>query len=165
MNAYSAAPNDSSAHSGPPKRIALVAHDNRKSDLLDWAEYNLDLLSQHELYATGTTGKLLAEHLDIEIQRLQSGPLGGDQQLGALITDGVIDIMIFFWDPLEAQPHDPDVKALLRIAVVWNIPVACNRASADYIISSPLMAEPYRRARPDHEAHLNRPNLPDPRGT
>ena len=144
-----------------PKRIALVAHDNRKDDLLEWAEYNLDLLAQHDLYATGTTGKLLAQHLGIAIQRLQSGPLGGDQQLGALITDGVIDIMIFFWDPLQPQPHDPDVKALLRIAVVWNIPVACNRASADYIISSPLMAEAYERARPNHEAHLSR-NLPNP---
>lgn len=152
--------NDSppSSQSGP-KRIALVAHDNRKNDLLDWTEYNLDLLAQHELYATGTTGKLLAEKLGIEIHRLQSGPLGGDQQLGALITDGVIDIMIFFWDPLQPQPHDPDVKALLRIAVVWNIPVACNRASADFIISSPLMAESHPHARPDHEAHLNRMNV------
>jgi methylglyoxal synthase len=146
--------------SSAPKRIALVAHDNRKEDLLDWAEYNLDMLKQHELYATGTTGKLLEQNLGIDIQRLQSGPLGGDQQLGALITDGVIDTMIFFWDPLQPQPHDPDVKALLRIAVVWNIPVACNRASADFIISSPLMTDAYERAQPDHEAHLNRMNLP-----
>jgi len=144
----------------PSKRIALVAHDNRKDDLLDWAEYNLDVLQRHKLYATGTTGKLLAEHLGVDIQRLQSGPLGGDQQLGALITDGVIDVMIFFWDPLQPQPHDPDVKALLRIAVVWNIPVACNRTSADFIISSPLMTDAYERAQPDHEAHLNRMNLP-----
>lgn len=156
-----APPDTSSAKQPGPKRIALVAHDNRKGDLLDWAEYNLNLLSEHELYATGTTGKLLAQHLGIEIQRLQSGPLGGDQQLGALITDGIIDIMIFFWDPLQPQPHDPDVKALLRIAVVWNIPVACNRASADYIISSPLMDAPYERARPDHEAHLNRMETTD----
>lgn len=163
MNArrtHESTPNGALANDPAPKRIALVAHDNRKEDLIDWAEYNLDLLAQHELYATGTTGKLLAQHLGVDVQRLQSGPLGGDQQLGALITDGVIDIMIFFWDPLQPQPHDPDVKALLRIAVVWNIPVACNRASADFIISSPLMASSYERARPDHEAHLNRMRRP-----
>lgn len=138
------------------KNIALVAHDNRKDDLLDWVDYNRGLLVQHELCATGTSGKLIEQRLGVEITRLQSGPLGGDQQLGALITDGLIDIMIFFWDPLEPQPHDPDVKALLRIAVVWNIPIACNRASADFIISSPLMTGSYKRMLPDYEAHLSR---------
>jgi methylglyoxal synthase len=138
------------------KKIALVAHDNKKEDLLEWAGYNRSLLTQHQLYATGTTGRLLEEHLGIEVTRLQSGPLGGDQQLGALIVEGTIDMMIFFWDPLEPQPHDPDVKALLRIAVVWNIPIACNRASADFIISSPLMDGSYRQGRPDYDVHLTR---------
>jgi methylglyoxal synthase len=138
------------------KKIALVAHDNKKRDLLEWIKFNRDLLAQHELWATGTTGKLLEGELGLDVIRLQSGPLGGDLQIGSKIVEGEIDFMIFFWDPLEPLPHDPDVKALLRIAVVWNIPVACNRASADYIISSPLMTQPYERTLPDYALHLER---------
>jgi methylglyoxal synthase len=133
----------------PRKRIALIAHDNRKRDLLEWARFNRDLLAAHELSATGTTGKILAEELRLTIARFRSGPLGGDQQVGARIAEGGIDLVIFFWDPLEPHPHDVDVKALLRIAVVYNIPIACNRASADFMVSSPLMAEPYPRLLPD----------------
>jgi methylglyoxal synthase len=138
------------------RRIALIAHDNKKDDLLEWARYNRGLLAQHELCSTGTTGSLLAEELDLEITRLKSGPLGGDQQIGARIAGGEVDFLIFFWDPLEPHPHDPDVKALLRLAVVWNIPIACNRASADFMFSSPLMSQEYTRQLPDYEDHLNR---------
>ena len=139
-----------------PKKIALVAHDNKKRDLLEWATFNKELLAYRELYATGTTGKLLEEQVGLVVHRLKSGPLGGDQQIGAKIAEGEIDFLIFFWDPLEPLPHDPDIKALLRIAVVWNIPIACNRASADFIISSPLMDTDYERQVPDYEQHLSR---------
>jgi len=140
----------------PRKRIALVAHDHRKADLLEWARYNRDLLANHELMATGTTGALLEEVLNIPVVKLQSGPLGGDQQVGARIAEGTVDLIIFFWDPLQPQPHDPDVKALLRIAVVWNIPAACNRASADYMISSPLLTSEYERQLPEYGDYQNR---------
>lgn len=133
------------------KKIALVAHDNKKHDLLEWAAFNRDLLAEHELYATGTTGRLLGRELKLDVTALQSGPLGGDQQIGGRITEGDIDFLIFFWDPLKPLPHEPDVKALLRIAVVWNIPVACNRASADFMISSQLMSDKYQRRLPDYE--------------
>jgi methylglyoxal synthase len=140
----------------PRKRIALVAHDHKKADLLEWAQYNRDLLANHELMATGTTGALLEEVLNIPVVKLQSGPLGGDQQVGARIAEGTVDLIIFFWDPLQPQPHDPDVKALLRIAVVWNIPAACNRASADYMISSPLLTSEYERQLPEYDDYQNR---------
>lgn len=138
------------------KKIALVAHDNKKQDLLEWAKYNSIRLAHHEEFATGTTGEILERELGFTIHRLQSGPLGGDQQIGAKIVDNKIDFLIFFWDPLEPQPHDPDVKALLRMAVVWNIPIACNRASADFMISSPLMDGTYDRLVPDYTEYRRR---------
>src|SRR6266478_2577272 len=138
------------------KMIVLVAHDEKKRDLLEWARFNQALLRQHDLYATGTTGTLLEQELGIEINKLQSGPLGGDQQIGAKIAAGEIDLLIFFWDPLTSQPHNADVQALLRIAVVWNIPVACNRASADFMISSPLLSSTYQRFLPDYHAYTQR---------
>ena len=141
---------------GKRKRIGLVAHDNKKRDLIEWSRYNRVLLERHDLVATGTTGTLLEDSLGVGIEKLQSGPLGGDQQLGALISEGDIDLLVFFWDPLEPQPHDPDVRALLRIAVVWNIPIACNRASADFMISSPLMTSDYARTVPDYGTYLSR---------
>jgi methylglyoxal synthase len=141
---------------GPRKRIGLVAHDNKKPDLVEWATFNRQILLRHDLIATGTTGTLLEENLGVGIHKLHSGPLGGDQQLGALIAEGSIDFLVFFWDPLEQQPHDPDVKALLRIAIVWNIPVACNRASADLMVSSPLMTSDYQRQMPDYQDYINR---------
>lgn len=138
------------------KKVALIAHDNKKHDLLEWARFNRNLLTQLDVYATGTTGKLLEQELAMEISKLQSGPLGGDQQIGAMIAEGEIDFLIFFWDPLEPHPHDPDVKALLRLAVVWNIPIACNRASADFMFSSSLIFEEYQRILPDYEEYRNR---------
>jgi methylglyoxal synthase len=135
---------------GQRKSIAVVAHDNRKPDLLAWARYNRGTLSKHLLYATGTTGGMLVEQLGFDVHRLLSGPLGGDQQIGALIAEGKLDLLIFFWDPLEPQPHDPDVKALLRLAVLWNIPTASNRATADFLVSSPLLDERYERMVDDH---------------
>jgi methylglyoxal synthase len=147
----------------PRKRIGLVAHDNKKQDLIEWARYNLGLLARHDLVATGTTGQMLQRELDLPVTLLQSGPLGGDLQIGAMIADGTIDFLVFFWDPLEPQPHDTDVKSLLRIAVVWNIPVACDRASADFMISSPLMTGTYERRIPDYTAHIER-DLPGAEG-
>lgn len=137
--------------------IALVAHDNMKDDLLEWAIFNREFLANFHLIATGTTGRLLKEQLGLEVERLQSGPLGGDQQLGAMLSGGTVDFLVFFWDPLSAQPHDSDVKALLRLAVVWNIPVACNRATADFMFSSPLVGSDYHRRVPDYESYHKRP--------
>lgn len=150
------------------KTIALVAHDNRKRDLIEWVTWNHTILAEHKLVCTGTTGRLVEEALakaSIEakdtflaptIRKLKSGPLGGDQQLGALIAEGQIDVVIFFWDPMEPQPHDVDVKALLRIAVVYNIPIACTRSTADFLISSPLMSRSYEPAPTDYTAYTGR---------
>ena len=140
---------------GKRKKIALVAHDHRKEDLLQWVMFNKYLLSLHELYATGTTGKII-EGAGLKVTRFKSGPLGGDMQVGAKIANGEIDFLIFFWDPLESLPHDPDVKALLRMAVVWNIPVACNRSTADFMVSSTLMDKEYDRIIPDYENYRQR---------
>ena len=141
---------------GQRKKIALIAHDHKKQDLLEWVKFNKGTLLQHELFATGTTGKLLEEELGAKITTFESGPLGGDQQIGARIAEGCIDFLIFFWDPLESLSHDPDVKALLRMATVWNIPTACNRASADFLISSPLMCQEYPRTLPDYNSYRQR---------
>lgn len=138
------------------KRIALVAHDHKKKDLIEWAIYNKIELARHELISTGTTGKLLEEKLDRPVKKVLSGPLGGDQQIGAMIATGDIDVLIFFWDPMEAQPHDSDVKALLRLAIAWNIPTACDRATADFMFTSPLMQEVYESKLPDYNDYLKR---------
>jgi methylglyoxal synthase len=147
------------------KNIALVAHDNRKKDLIEWVEWNYETLIPHKLICTGTTGKLVEKALikkskdeesKLKISKLASGPLGGDQQLGAMIVEGKIDFMIFFWDPMEPHPHDVDVKALLRISVLYNIPIACNRATADFMISSPLLKEKYERKLKDYTSYLKR---------
>ena len=148
------------------KRIALVAHDNRKKDLVEWVEWNWSALLDHKLICTGTTGTLVEETLknkldkslkrSIEIRKLKSGPLGGDQQLGSLIADGEVDVIIFFWDPMEPQPHDVDVKALLRIAVLYNVPTACNRSTADFVISSPLFKTEYTPTLTDYSQYIHR---------
>ncbi|ROL79487.1 methylglyoxal synthase [Pseudomonas chlororaphis] len=137
------------------KRIALVAHDHCKSFLLDWAERQKDRLAEHDLLATGTTGQLLRQRLGLPVESMISGPLGGDQQLGARIAEQRVDMLVFFWDPFEPQPHDPDIKALLRVAAVWNIPVACNECSADYLLSSPLMEQAHSYRIPDYPAYLS----------
>jgi methylglyoxal synthase len=141
---------------GSVKRIALVAHDHKKKDLIDWAEYNRKVLSLHELVATGTTGTLLEEALNLPVKKFYSGPLGGDQQIGAMIAEEKLDFIVFFWDPMEAQPHDSDVKALLRLAVAWNILIACNRTTADFILTSLLMQEEYTIELPDYTGYLKR---------
>jgi len=138
------------------KRVALVAHDHKKADLIEWAVYNKKVLIQHDLVATGTTGRLLQEQLDHPVKQFLSGPLGGDQQVGALIAEGRLDIIIFFWDPMEQQPHDSDVKALLRLAVTWNIIIACNRTTADFVLTSFLMNDDYPLVLPDYSGYLNR---------
>jgi methylglyoxal synthase len=138
------------------KRIALVAHDNMKAALIEWAVYNKNTLAKHRLHATGTTGNLLEAALDQSITKFLSGPLGGDQQVGSKIAEGKLDVLIFFWDPMEAQPHDPDIKALLRVAVTWNIPIACDRATADFILTSPLMHQDYETELPDYSSYTNR---------
>ena len=148
------------------KRIALVAHDNRKADLIEWVEWNWKILSDHQIICTGTTGRLVEEALKKraekegtlkhKIIKLKSGPLGGDQQLGALITEGKVDMIIFFWDPMQPQPHDVDVKALLRITVLYNVPTACNRSTADFLISSVLFNEPYTPIIKDYSEYINR---------
>ena len=138
------------------KKVVLVAHDNKKRDLAEWTKFNKVLLAHHTIYATGTTGVLLEKELGFPIHKLESGPLGGDQQIGAKIVDGDIDFLIFFWDPLESLSHDPDVKAPLRMAVVWKIPITCNRATADFMISSPLMEEEYDRLLPEYDKYRHR---------
>ncbi len=142
------------------KRIALVAHDNKKVEMLDWAKFNREILKKHKLFGTGTTAALIEKQLDLPITKLESGPLGGDLQIGSRIAEGLIDFLIFFWDPLEPLPHDPDIKALLRLAVVWNIPVACNRTTADFIISSTLMDKYYDRIVVDFHSYRQRDVFP-----
>jgi len=138
------------------KRIALVAHDNMKAALTEWAVYNKTTLAKHRLYATGSTGNLLEAAIDQSINKFLSGPLGGDQQIGAAIAEGKIDVLIFFWDPMEAQPHDPDIKALLRVAATWNIPIACDLATADFLLTSPLMHQDYETKLSDYSSYTNR---------
>jgi methylglyoxal synthase len=138
------------------KRIALIAHDHKKDEMSEWAIFNKTVLARHELFATGTTGKMVEEALDRTVKKFLSGPLGGDQQIGSLIATGDIDIVIFFWDPMEAQPHDTDVKALLRLCAVWNIPMACDRSTADFIITSPFMHGEYEAIIPDYNSYLKR---------
>jgi methylglyoxal synthase len=138
------------------KTIALVAHDGKKQELLEWVKIHADFFADKELYATGTTGSLITKQLGQKVHCLASGPLGGDQQIGALIAEQKVDWLVFFWDPLSSQPHDPDVKALIRLAVVWNIPVACNQATADFIVHSRLLQQDYQRTVPDFSSYQNR---------
>jgi len=138
------------------KNIALVAHDHKKNELIEWAFYNKSTLARHKLFATGTTGSLVENALEQPVTKYMSGPLGGDQQIGARIAEGKLDVLIFFWDPMESQPHDPDVKALLRVAATWNIPIACNRATADFLLTSPLMHEKYEVILPDYTSYTAR---------
>jgi methylglyoxal synthase len=138
------------------KRIALVAHDNKKKELIEWAFYNKAALGRHRLFGTGTTGKMIEAALGQQVTKYLSGPLGGDQQIGGRIAEGKIDVLIFFWDPMEAQPHDPDIKALLRLGVAWNIPIACDRATADFLLTSPLMYEDYEIILPDYSQYIKR---------
>jgi methylglyoxal synthase len=138
------------------KKIALIAHDNKKKDLIEWATYNKKALAKHKLVATGTTGKLIEEALDRKITKVLSGPLGGDQQIGAMIATGDIDMIFFFFDPMEAQPHDSDIKALLRLAVAWNLPMACDRTTADFLVTSPFMQGEYQYELPNYVNYLNR---------
>lgn len=156
MNSIKPHPNIASHTSkmGEKKRIGLVAHDFRKMDLIDWADFNRDILMKHELYGTGTTGGLISQKLGLPVHTFISGPLGGDLQIGASIAESKLDILIFFWDPLQAQPHDVDVKALLRISIVYNIPLACDRSSADFLITSSLMNKTYERYLVDYGERL-----------
>ncbi len=141
---------------GIKKRIALVAHDHKKKELLDWVKHNKKILGQHELYGTGTTGKLISGETDLSVQPMKSGPMGGDLQIGSMIAEGKLEVLIFFWDPMEAQPHDPDIRALLRICSVWNIPLANNRSTADFIITSPLFNEEYKPYEVDYSKYMHR---------
>ena len=138
------------------KKIALVAHDNKKKELIEWSKVHRDSMEKFEIYATGTTGRLLEQELQLPIHMLHSGPLGGDQQIGALISEGQIEALVFFWDPMEPLPHDQDIKALLRIATVWNIPIACNRSTADLLFSTPTLLYDYERVKPDFSAYQTR---------
>jgi len=138
------------------KRIALVAHDNKKKDLIEWAEFNRTVLARHAVIATGIIGKLMGDELDRPVKKVLSGPLGGDQQIGSMIATGEIDLLIFFWDPMEAQPHDSDVKALLRVAIAWNCIVACDRATADFVLTSPLMLDEYQIQLSDYGSYFRR---------
>lgn len=138
------------------KKIALIAHDNKKRDLISWVKKNSNILSKHFLCGTGTTSRLISEETSLPVKAYRSGPLGGDQQIGAAIVDGKVDFMIFFWDPLTSQPHDPDVKALLRIAVLFDIPVAMNQSSADFLLNSGFMDEEYERNLIDHSSNINK---------
>lgn len=153
---YSYLPGMEKRNMKPAKRIALVAHDHKKKELVEWAVYNKTILKAHELYATGTTGKMLEKALHQDVHCFLSGPLGGDQQIGAAIAEGRMDVLIFFWDPMEAQPHDPDIKALLRVAATWNIPVACDRSTADFLLTSPLMHAEYNALLPDYSDYTKR---------